>query len=57
MTREDALALAQAKWGDAAYTRHVGTHALNQFEVGCPGKECALGQSWEDACKRAGLIE
>lgn len=55
MTRETALQLAKAKWGEDAYAVAMTTAPYSPYQVGCP-KEYAVGNSWQEACENARLI-
>jgi hypothetical protein len=52
MTEMAARKLAKAKWGESAYAVQFG----DKCYVGATGIEYAVGDSWREACDRAGLL-
>lgn len=55
LTRAEALALAQAKWGDSAFAMRIHTDGAVPT-VGVARKERGRGWTWREARERAGLI-
>ena len=62
MTQAQAIELAKAKWGEErAYAYHeTDAHPDRQYEVGTLNSvqytPRGVGSSWEDACRKAGLL-
>jgi hypothetical protein len=57
MTEQEALQLAQRRWGEKAFVRHDPGTALERFVVGVRGARIfhvkGKGRTWEEAFKAA----